>query len=116
MKPHDISPNIKSALANDVSRKAPKGLHERIMAQVRLAHNQSLAAPGYSGFIVIGLLLGAFCILFPFLSFTDVANLDLPAIKTPQLLLPNYVWYSIFIGVLLFAADGYFNRPKLKKA
>jgi hypothetical protein len=116
MTPKDISPNIKSALANEVSRKAPKGLHERIMAHVRLAHNQSLAAPGYSGFIIIGLLFAAFCTVFPFLAFTDMLQVDLPAIKTPQLLLPNYVWYSIFIGVLLFALDGYINRPKLKKA
>ncbi len=116
MKPEDISPNIKSALANEVSRKVPKGLHQRIMAKVRLAHNQSLAAPSYSGFIIIGLLFAAMCMLFPFLTFTDMVSVDLSTIKTPQLLLPNYVWYSFFIGVLLFAADGYINRPKLKKA
>ena len=116
MNSKDISPQIKESLSQQTARKAPLGLHERIMNQVRLAHNPSLTAPSYTGLILVGLLFAAAFIVLPVISLTDVAPLELPKIESTRTTIPTYVWTSLFVGILLMAADGYFNRPRLKKA
>lgn len=116
MNSKDISPQIKESLSHQTIRKAPIGLHERIMKKVRLDHNHSLVAPGYTGLMIVGLLFAAIFIILPLISFTDLASIELPKIESPKTTMPTYVWTSIFAGILLLAADSYFNRLRLKKA
>ncbi len=116
MNTPEISPNIKDGLRKEISRKAPAGLHARIMQQVRLLHNQSLVAPTVSGWVVAGIVLGALFIAYPFLGFVDISGTGLEQFNMPRVELPLYVWLSVFAAALLVAIDSLISSPVLKKA
>lgn len=115
MSTNEIHPTLKDALLKTVNRKAPLGLHAKIMQRVYASRAAKLAAPSATPWVVLALLFAAAMIVLPLLPQSLLKLPELGQFAMPKFTLSNATLFSILGLICLYALSELPSGTLLKK-